>query len=94
MLIYENIPKKAQFIVKCKLNVHLVVWEEVAVSLGTYTIHGKGAARHRHSNCQDDGTHGEFHTPDRCWDTWTREIFLSLKVTKNISYKLPTKMKT
>lgn len=47
-----------------------MVLEEAAVSLVTYTSRGKGAARRRHSNCQDDGSHGESRTPDRCWDTW------------------------
>lgn len=56
-----------------------MVWEEAAVSLGTCTSCGKGAARRRHSNCRDDGSHGESHTPDRCWDTWGGRIFLITK---------------
>lgn len=55
-------------------NVYLVAWEEAAVSLATYTSRGKGAARHRHSNCRGGGSHGASRTPDRCWDTWAGRV--------------------
>lgn len=55
---------------------HLEVWQEAVVSLVIVVNHGKGAAHHRHRNCQGDGNLWEFHTRHHCFDTYKKEIIL------------------
>ncbi len=50
----------------------LAVLEEAVFYLVTYVDHDKGAARHPHSNCQDDGNPVASRIPGHCWGTCIR----------------------
>lgn len=50
--------------------IYLEVLQEAIFSLVTSVSRGREAAHHHRSNCQDDGSLWESHTPCRCSDTW------------------------